>query len=58
MPRLLSLDVLRGLTIAAMVMVNNPGSWAHVFPPLRHAVWHGWTFTDLVWPCFLWPFFL
>ena len=54
MPRLLSLDVLRGLTIAAMVMVNNPGSWSHVFPPLRHAVWHGWTFTDLVFPFFLW----
>ena len=54
MPRLLSLDVLRGLTIAAMVMVNNPGSWSHVFPPLRHAVWHGWTFTDLIFPFFLW----
>ena len=54
MPRLLSLDILRGLTIAAMVMVNNPGSWTHVFPPLRHAVWHGWTFTDLVFPFFLW----
>lgn len=54
MQRLVSLDVLRGVTIAAMVMVNNPGSWDHVFPPLRHAVWHGWTFTDMVFPFFLW----
>ncbi|MBY0507873.1 MAG: DUF5009 domain-containing protein [Bryobacteraceae bacterium] len=54
MPRLVSLDVLRGATIASMILVNNPGSWAHVFPPLRHAVWHGWTFTDLVFPFFLW----
>jgi len=54
MQRLVSLDVLRGVTIASMVMVNNPGSWDHVFAPLRHAVWHGWTFTDLVFPFFLW----
>lgn len=54
MQRLLSLDVLRGLTIAAMVMVNNPGSGEHVFPPLHHAAWHGWTFTDMVFPFFLW----
>lgn len=54
MSRLVSLDVLRGVTIASMVMVNNPGSWEHVFPPLRHAVWHGWTFTDMVFPFFLW----
>lgn len=54
MHRLVSLDVLRGVTIAAMVLVNNPGSWEHVFPPLRHAVWHGWTFTDMVFPFFLW----
>ncbi len=54
MPRLVSLDVLRGVTIASMILVNNPGSWEHVFPPLRHAVWHGWTFTDLVFPFFLW----
>lgn len=54
MQRLVSLDVLRGVTIASMVMVNNPGSWEHVFPPLRHAVWHGWTFTDMVFPFFLW----
>lgn len=54
MKRLLSLDVFRGVTIASMIMVNNPGSWTHVFPPLRHAAWHGWTFTDLVFPFFLW----
>lgn len=54
MQRLVSLDVLRGVTIASMILVNNPGSWEHVFPPLRHAVWHGWTFTDLVFPFFLW----
>ena len=54
MRRLLSLDVFRGVTIASMILVNNPGSWTHVFPPLRHADWHGWTFTDLVFPFFLW----
>ena len=53
-PRLLSLDVFRGVTIASMILVNNPGSWSHVFAPLRHAEWHGWTFTDLVFPFFLW----
>ena len=52
-PRLLSLDVLRGATIAAMILVNNPGSWSHVYPPLRHAEWHGCTPTDLVFPFFL-----
>ena len=51
--RLLSIDVLRGLTIVAMLIVNNPGSWAHVYPPLRHADWHGLTPTDLVFPFFL-----
>ncbi|MFQ6038012.1 MAG: acyltransferase family protein [Candidatus Aminicenantales bacterium] len=51
--RLKSLDAFRGITIAAMIVVNNPGSWAHVFPPLRHAEWHGWTPTDLVFPFFL-----
>src|SRR5581483_357055 len=52
-PRLLSLDVFRGLTIAAMLLVNNPGTWEHVYPPLEHAAWHGWTPTDLVFPFFL-----
>src|SRR6266487_3456751 len=52
--RLMSLDVFRGATIAAMMLVNNPGSWAHVYPPLRHAEWHGWTFTDTIFPFFLW----
>jgi len=51
--RLISLDVLRGLTVALMILVNNPGSWAHIYPPLRHAAWHGWTPTDLVFPFFL-----
>lgn len=52
--RLLSLDVFRGATIAAMVLVNNPGDWDHIYAPLRHAEWHGWTFTDTVFPFFLW----
>lgn len=51
--RLLSLDVFRGITIAAMIVVNNPGSWAAVYPPLLHASWHGCTLTDLVFPFFL-----
>ena len=51
--RLVSLDVFRGLTIAAMILVNNPGSWSHVYGPLRHAQWHGWTFADTVFPAFL-----
>lgn len=51
--RLLSLDVFRGATVAAMVLVNNPGTWAAVYAPLRHAEWHGWTPTDLVFPFFL-----
>lgn len=51
--RLLSLDVFRGLTIAAMLLVNNPGSWEHVYRPLEHAEWNGWTPTDLVFPFFL-----
>jgi len=52
-PRILSVDVLRGLAVAAMVLVNNPGSWAHVYAPLRHAEWHGATFTDTIFPFFL-----
>ncbi|MBW3630053.1 MAG: DUF1624 domain-containing protein [Gemmatimonadetes bacterium] len=51
--RLHSLDVFRGMTIAAMLLVNNPGTWDAVYPPLRHAVWHGWTPTDLIFPFFL-----
>ena len=51
--RLVSLDVFRGITIAGMLLVNNPGSWSHVYGPLRHAEWHGWTPTDLIFPFFL-----
>ena len=51
--RLLSLDIFRGVTIASMILVNNPGSWNHVYPPLLHAEWHGWTPTDLIFPFFL-----
>jgi predicted acyltransferase len=51
--RLLSLDVFRGLTVAGMLLVNDPGSWEHIFPPLEHATWNGWTPTDLVFPFFL-----
>lgn len=51
--RLISIDAFRGLTIAAMILVNNPGSWSFVYPPLRHAEWHGWTPTDLIFPFFL-----
>ncbi len=48
-----SLDVLRGLTVAFMCIVNNPGSWTYIFPPLRHAGWDGCTPTDLVYPFFI-----
>jgi len=51
--RLVSLDVFRGLTIAGMVLVNNPGTWSSIYWPLEHAEWHGWTPTDLVFPFFL-----
>ncbi len=51
--RLLSLDVLRGATIAGMLLVNNAGDWGHTFAPLLHAEWNGWTPTDLVFPFFL-----
>ncbi|MEM6395622.1 MAG: heparan-alpha-glucosaminide N-acetyltransferase domain-containing protein [Bacteroidota bacterium] len=51
--RLLAIDVLRGMTIAFMILVNNPGSWSHVYAPLLHAKWHGCTPTDLVFPFFI-----
>lgn len=51
--RLRSLDVFRGLTMAGMVIVNNPGDWNAVYAPLLHAAWHGWTPTDLIFPAFL-----
>jgi predicted acyltransferase len=51
--RLVSLDVLRGITMAAMVIVNNPGDWGNVYAPLLHAEWNGWTPTDLIFPFFL-----
>jgi predicted acyltransferase len=51
--RLLSLDAFRGLTVAGMILVNNPGDWGHIYPPLEHAEWNGWTPTDLIFPFFL-----
>lgn len=51
--RLLALDFFRGLTVAAMTLVNNPGDWGHIYAPLEHAEWHGWTPTDLIFPFFL-----
>jgi predicted acyltransferase len=51
--RLVSLDAFRGATIAAMLLVNNPGTWAHIYAPLEHAEWNGWTPTDLIFPFFL-----
>lgn len=51
--RLLSLDVFRGLTIAGMILVNNPGDWGNIYSPLKHAVWHGSTPTDWIFPFFL-----
>jgi predicted acyltransferase len=51
--RLISLDAFRGATIALMILVNTPGTWGHVYAPLRHAQWHGCTLTDLVFPFFL-----
>lgn len=53
MPRLDSVDALRGATIAGMIVVNNPGTWSAVYPPLEHAEWHGWTYTDTIFPFFL-----
>ena len=51
--RIYSIDIFRGMTIALMIIVNNPGSWGHVYAPLLHAKWHGCTLTDLVFPFFL-----
>jgi predicted acyltransferase len=51
--RLVSLDTFRGITIAGMILVNNPGTWSSIYGPLKHAPWHGWTPTDLVFPFFL-----
>lgn len=51
--RLDSLDFFRGATVAAMIWVNNPGSWSHIYGPFAHAEWHGWTPTDLIFPFFL-----
>lgn len=51
--RMLALDAFRGLTVALMILVNNPGSWTAIYAPLKHAEWHGWTPTDFVFPFFL-----
>lgn len=51
--RLLALDVMRGITIAGMILVNDPGSWSYIYAPLRHAAWNGLTPTDLVFPFFM-----
>src|ERR1700704_3718231 len=51
--RLLSLDFFRGLTVAAMILVNDPGDWDHIYAPLEHSKWNGCTPTDLVFPFFL-----
>ena len=51
--RYLALDVLRGMTIALMILVNTPGSWSTIYAPFKHAAWHGFTITDLVFPTFL-----
>lgn len=52
--RLMSLDAFRGATIAGMMLVNNPGTWSAIYPQLEHAEWNGWTFTDWIFPFFLW----
>ena len=51
--RIESVDVLRGLTIAGMIVVDDPGTWSAVYPPLLHAEWNGWTYTDTIFPFFL-----
>ncbi len=52
--RLVSLDVLRGLAVAGMILVTDPGTYSAVYPPLLHADWQGWTPTDMIFPTFLW----
>ncbi|HUI64504.1 MAG TPA: DUF5009 domain-containing protein [Bacteroidota bacterium] len=52
--RLFSLDAFRGATIAGMILVNNPGSWSESYAQLKHSAWNGWTFTDMIFPFFLW----
>ena len=51
--RILAIDILRGMTVCGMILVNNPGSWSHIYAPLRHAQWNGLTPTDLVFPFFM-----
>jgi predicted acyltransferase len=51
--RLVAIDVFRGLTVAGMLLVNDPGTWSAIYPPLEHAGWNGWTPTDLIFPFFL-----
>src|ERR1043166_6260209 len=51
--RLIALDSFRGMSIAGMLLVNNPGTWGAIYPPLEHAPWHGWTPTDLIFPFFV-----
>ncbi len=51
--RLIALDVFRGMTVAGMLLVNNPGTWSAIYPPLQHAAWNGWTPTDVIFPFFL-----
>ena len=51
--RILSVDIFRGITIASMILVNNPGTWGAIYPPFKHAHWHGLTPTDLIFPFFL-----
>jgi len=52
--RIESVDILRGTTIAAMLLVNNPGSWSYIYDPLEHAAWNGWAVTDLIFPSSIW----
>jgi predicted acyltransferase len=52
--RLVSLDVFRGATVAGMMLVNNPGDWSKIYAPWGHAPWNGWTYTDTIFPFFLW----